>query len=660
MSRLYPPTPACMLAAFTAELPAEGCGPTRSSRLRHPARSATDSRAVNTPTIGARGRPRRRLAAALRASACCAFALLPLARSAAMSIGPVQGSPLLGRTLQVAVPVALNPGEQLACVRGELQQRETAPAALAMRIEPAGEGRALLRLSSTALVVEPIVTVKVVVGCQDQLTHSHVMLADPPPAAQVLPVLPVAPVAAAAPAEPLRAASGPHPAAAPAAESAPRPVTQTRPARAAPPQGARAVRKPAAARRAETRVRPKPARAAIEARATRPAAAEAIAKIAPQGARPGSASTAADPKPLARAEGAGAAKPRLMVEPVEDATEAAPALKPSAETTPADVSAMTRPEAAAARAGLAAALDPQAAAAREAAVQAELRQLREQLQRQAGQLQRLDEQRELERNIAAALAAALALALGALLWRRSGAPGSPRRWWQADRPSAPATSALPSSLFPSWAPDSAAADSAAAVAAQPIAEPAQERTQVMNAAELAAAIPSLAPAAPSQPAPAGDADHPDLDLDFSSLHGDLEAPAATADAAAPQAAGPMGAPRAAEPLADASTPAPAGEPQPAPAPHEIDWEAPVVPATAAPEPAAGPVAAPEAPMLPELDFGGFDAGSVALATPAAQAAAPSHEPSPAPADDNGLDFDLDIDLPGDDADDARMKAPPQA
>lgn len=545
---------------------------------------------MNTPSIpAAHPALRRRFARALRAAACCACTLAPLTDATALSLGRIQGTPLLGRALQVAVPVTLHRGEDLACVRAELQQPELSPVPLATGVEAAGDGRALLRLSTASLVVEPIVTVKVVVGCQDQLTHSYALLADPPPSREVLPVLP-APMATPAPvAEAARAAA-----------PAPR------------------ARKPVPARRAEATVKP-------------------------------GAKAVAGPRVPARPGSTEPGKPRLKVEPIEVAGEAPTDLKPSAAMTPPEVSAMTRPEATAARDGLQAALDPQAAAAREAAVQAELRKLREQLQHQSGQLEQLNEQRELERNIAAGLAAALALALGALLWRRSRAPSGRRRWWQASRPAAPATSVLPSSLFPSWAFDSAAPDSvpavaaAAQLAAQAGTTPADERTQVLNAAELAAAIQSVAPAAPTQEPAAGHDDHPDLDLDFSAIRAGLE-PADTqvpADPAMPLAP--------AEPLEQVSAPPP---PEPTPPPHEIDWEAPVLPEAVAPlpEPATPPAAAMavEAPMLPELDFGSFDGESIAVAASPIEAAAPGHAPapSPGPAGDNGLDFDLDLDLPG--------------
>ena len=581
---------------------------------------------------------RRRLAAVLRGTTCCAFALLPLADAAALSIGRVQGSPLLGRALQVAVPVAFHPGEQLACVRGELQQPDTAPAALDVRIEAIGEGQALLRLSSSALVVEPVVTVKVVVGCQDQLTHSYVLLADPPPQRAVLPVLPVAAAATASVPVARVAEAARAPAAQPQARSA-----------AADP-----VRRPAA-----RPAKPVPAKAKAAkppARTVPPPAPRTQVTASPAPSKPSGTTQAKPPSGAASGMPSAAAQSRLEVDLLDLPADPAPALKPTGEMSPPPVSELTRPETAPARDGLQAALDPQAAAAKEAAVQAELRKLREQLERQSAQLQALNDERELTRTLAAGIAAALALALGALLWRRSHAPAGQRRWWQASRPDASATSALPSSLFPSWAPESAAADSLpapAALAAQAAATPAEERTQVMSATELAAAIQSVAPPAPPPPAVeelsrVKELSHPDLDLDFSSLHAERAAvvqPEVLADLDAGEAA--------LQVPALATEPAP----EPTPTPHEIDWEAPVLPGlgetstevAAAPTPAA----APEAPMLPELDFGNFGAGA---ADTLAVAAAPVEAPVAAKADDNSLDFDLDLDLPASTGADARPKA----
>ena len=169
----------------------------------------------------------------LRAAACFfTFLLLPLPDALALSLGRLQGSALIGRPVQVSVPVTLQAGEELNCVRAELQQQDLLTTPLAWRLERT-DGNAVLRLSSSQPVQEPVITVRVTVGCHDQFSQGYVLLADPPPQREVVPLV-VAPPVATVPVPAAEPAPAPRATARPAPRSAARPL-----AKAPPPAPAR-------------------------------------------------------------------------------------------------------------------------------------------------------------------------------------------------------------------------------------------------------------------------------------------------------------------------------------------------------------------------------------------------------------------------------------
>lgn len=359
----------------------------------------------------------------MRAALFGAAAVLPLADAAAITLGRMQASPLIGRPLQGTVPLTLQPEETLSCVRAELQQPEMPPVPLAWRFEQAADGSAFLRLSSSAPVREPIITVKLVVGCNDQFTQGYVLLADPPPMRETVPLVDAPAPAVATPAPPPARNAG---------RTAPATTTVTtndglrfetalaRPA--APPAAA-----PAPAARPAPEARPAPRRAA------RPAA-----KAAPPAPAP-----ASPPAPQA-------GRPRLQVDLLDIAIDQAPALKVSTQLAPPAANAMTRSEAAAAWQEINAPLEQQLAQskAQSEAIQAELKALREQTRRQAELLQKMQEERNLVRDLLAGLAGAIALGLAFLLWRRSREAGGGRPWWQKERSAeAPVAPQVPDSSF---------------------------------------------------------------------------------------------------------------------------------------------------------------------------------------------------------------------
>ena len=345
----------------------------------------------------------------LGAAACFVALLLPLPDALALSLGRIQGAAVIGRPVQVSVPVTLQAEEELGCVRAELQQAELLNSPMAWRLDRTG-GAAVLRLSSTQSVQEPVITVRVTVGCHDQFSQGYVLLADPPPQREVAPLVVVAPEPVPpAPAAALAAAAAAAPAPAP---RAPRPARTSRPA-------------------SEATQAPAPQRAARAAAKAPPPARETAAE----------------------------GRPRLQVELLDIAIDQAPALKPSPQLALPAVPALTRAEAAAAWQEISSPPEQQLAAARESsqAVQAEIKALREQTRRQSEQLQMLVDQRNLARDILAGVAGAIAVGLALLLWRRSREGAAERAWYQRSQPQAAAATPHDSSFVDSSFPDEAQA-----------------------------------------------------------------------------------------------------------------------------------------------------------------------------------------------------------
>lgn len=154
-------------------------------------------------------------ALSLSRALACAAGLVATTGAAALGFGPVPDTVTFGQPLRLAVPLRLAPGESLdpGCTRATvlLGEQRLPPAAVQLQLEPAAGG-ATLRLSSTTVVLEPMVTVDLSVGCGRSAGRRFVVLADPPRDPAPPPLL----------AEPARVAAAPGSAAAPsAAHSAP-------------------------------------------------------------------------------------------------------------------------------------------------------------------------------------------------------------------------------------------------------------------------------------------------------------------------------------------------------------------------------------------------------------------------------------------------------
>ena len=160
--------------------------------------------------------------------------------ASALSLGQPRGAVLIGRPLELVVPVTLDaPDGDNACSVGELYYGDArVNVAPDIRWLPGPNGReGRLRISSPAPVNEPVVTLTLRVGCGlNATTRRYVLLPEPPPLSEAAPVAqaqrPAAPPLPAAP-----STSGPAASARPSAPM--REATQPRTDTAAAPHPAR-------------------------------------------------------------------------------------------------------------------------------------------------------------------------------------------------------------------------------------------------------------------------------------------------------------------------------------------------------------------------------------------------------------------------------------
>jgi hypothetical protein len=331
--------------------------------------------------------------------------------ASALGFGEFRSQVILGQPLNLAVPVTLAEGETLGaeCASVEVVSGDSRLPSGAVRVrvtQGRDEREAVLRVTSSVPIEEPIVNVSVSAGCPPRVTRAMVLLADPP---IVSPTLAAAPAA-----EPARSPAAPRPeptrpsvAALGSADNA-APPRATRPA--APPRQRATAEAPAAPRS----VAPVPAAAAPERPAPRVAAA------APR------------PAPAPRAEG----RPRLRLDEGQVSASQAAAVQAAEAQASAAREAAALAEAAAS-----------AAQARAAALEAEVARLRSDakaqtealvaLRQQIAQDQAQRQQQSWVLPLLVALAAALALVAGWLAWRlRSQQQTATQRdmWWDRAHP----------------------------------------------------------------------------------------------------------------------------------------------------------------------------------------------------------------------------------
>lgn len=390
----------------------------------------------------------------LRQTVAGGVLLLAALGSTAMTLGRTRGAALIGRPLDLSVQVRLEPADEAssACFDADVFHGENRidSSRVSVQFQPAaGAQDASVRIRSTAVVDEPVVTIYLRAGCAQKITRRYVLLADYPTdttaAAQVVQVVPPV-VAAAPPAAPAAPAASPSPASAASSANAA--------AASANSSAATGVAAPA---------RPRPARPAAAPAAP---AAQPVPQAAPA-QRP--APVVRRPAPAAPA--AAAARSRLKLDPLDLLVERDPTLRASTEmlTAPAE-NAQVRAQAAALwRAINAQPQDILRDAQRMQALEADVKGLREQTARNQASLNDLRVQlhkAEGERyanGLVYSLLALLALALAGAgyLWQRSrNATFSSQDWWRRGETAGGDPEQIgPDSLMPPLAPRKAATPS---------------------------------------------------------------------------------------------------------------------------------------------------------------------------------------------------------
>lgn len=333
--------------------------------------------------------------------------LVCAAAACAVTLGRVRGAALIGRPLSLSIPVTLDAAENESCLQAEVLQGDSRMPGVTLRVERASDGSQLLRLSSSAPVEEPVLTLFVRAGCGQQVTRRYVVLSEYPDEATTS--LPGAVPARVAP--------------------------------AAPPQvAASAVRAERAARRASV----------PQVQADAAPAKQAAPKEAP---------AAAPRKSRAKKEGSdtAASKPRLMLEPLDLSIDTAPTLKIAPELRSPAGDPAKRAEAAALWRAL---NTPPEELARQnrriEAMEGEVKGLRSLVQQNTAALnqvgQQLEKARSERNSVSTALGALAVLLLGGgafWAWRRWQRPAEPgRRWWQREGQAAPDTDFADGPLSP--------------------------------------------------------------------------------------------------------------------------------------------------------------------------------------------------------------------
>lgn len=115
---------------------------------------------------------------------------------AATGFGPDVAAPELGRPLELAIPVRTDLADPLEarCVKAELfiGERLVPGSSVRTSVEALGPEAARIRVSSTQVVDEPVVTLTVAAGCASRVARRYVLLVDPPALGGAVPIVPAA------------------------------------------------------------------------------------------------------------------------------------------------------------------------------------------------------------------------------------------------------------------------------------------------------------------------------------------------------------------------------------------------------------------------------------------------------------------------------------
>jgi len=159
---------------------------------------------------------------AVKAAIFCCMLLGGLAPALALTLGSLQGAVWIGRSMDVALALYAEAGEDVAalCLEADVFYADTRqdPRGVSLSFKAGLPGQpAMLRIASAALVDEPMVTLHVRAGCVHKTSRRYVLLADPPldlPAPAPAPPLAASPPAPPAPPAAFASASEPSPPAA--------------------------------------------------------------------------------------------------------------------------------------------------------------------------------------------------------------------------------------------------------------------------------------------------------------------------------------------------------------------------------------------------------------------------------------------------------------
>jgi pilus assembly protein FimV len=321
--------------------------------------SASQGRVLHCESNNSNARNAVRMKAIYRVLALAAPLVVQFSSAWALSVGQIRANAVLGQPLNLAVPVTAAEGEELSveCVAAEIIAGDfkVPPQNVRTRLTPgrtAGEG--IVRVSTAAVIEEPVLTVTVTIGCSNRASRTVTLFADPPKVTLAEATAPAADQAAApapataAPTQVASAASNTGPAATATPTIRHSTPKRVRSAAAIAPPRSRIVARPARA----------PASTVSPAASPEPTLTPTLAKAAPAASAPDGA--------------ASAGRPALKLEAVPNEPGASEAAK-----------AATTQAAATANAALAAADAASSAQARLRVLEEELARLRQQSKQQA-------------------------------------------------------------------------------------------------------------------------------------------------------------------------------------------------------------------------------------------------------------------------------------
>ena len=330
----------------------------------------------------------------------------------ALTLGRLHGAALIGQPLDVAVDVALDPTENVTalCLEVEVFQADVRQDAnrVRLQVEPTAPGMARVRVQSSAVIEEPVVSFNLRSGCASKTSRRYDMLADLPGEVSAAPV-PLLVVAANPGASPASAPAKPDSGASEAV--APHALTQP---------GAETVLAPPAPAKVEKKIASKPRLKVAHRSAAKGKKARRVAA-----AKRRAANVPVPAKPAASAPGL----PRLKLDPLAvlpAKTASAPAVAASA---PASEPLADDSQKVQTLQG-----DVQALRAAAAKTEASLAEMKNRLQKA-----------ESERYSGALVLGLLALLLAsllaaALLWaRQRRTPAGEQDWWSKPAPTRDAT-----------------------------------------------------------------------------------------------------------------------------------------------------------------------------------------------------------------------------